>query len=104
MTIAVISFLFLYANMGFEPVRVSALRKQFSELFLAESERRLLNFIEIQSPSERILLAKSVESLPAYQRQVPQTSHVLYRCVTYFFARVNNISFSYSNATETNDF
>lgn len=29
---------------GFEPAKVSALRKQFSELFLAESARRVLKF------------------------------------------------------------
>ena len=35
------------------------------------------------------------------RRQVPQTSRVLYKCVTCFFARIKNISFSYSNTTKT---
>ena len=37
-------FFFTMLYKGFEPEKVSALRKQFGELFLAESARRVLKF------------------------------------------------------------
>ncbi len=45
-------FFFIVDNKGLAPVKVLALRKQFSELFLAKSGWRVPNFAEIGSPSE----------------------------------------------------
>ncbi|MCH5189517.1 MAG: hypothetical protein J1F37_03040 [Oscillospiraceae bacterium] len=60
------AFFIVSRDMGLEPARVSALMKQSSGLFLAESARRVLKFAEFRSPKRSVCKA-----LAAADGQVP---------------------------------
>ena len=62
-------FFFTLLYKGFGPAKVSALRKQFSELFLAESARRVLKFGRIS-----VAEAGSMQGVSRSRRSNPFTA------------------------------